>query len=974
MQTAPLPPNEQQRLLALQRYQILDTGPEPIFDDLAFLAAQTCAAPVAFISFLDAERQWLKAGIGVDQRETPRQSSFCAHTILGRDLLVVRDTTGDPRFADNPFVCGPAALRFYAGAPLWSPDDFALGTVCVMDRVPRELSADQARGLEAIARQVVQQLELRRHLGHESADLARAIAEREQTRVELAGTVSLLSATIEATADGILVVDDAGRLVVSNQRFAELWGIPPEVLARGADAELLAYVLDRLRDPRGFLDRVKEIYARPDAESQTELIEFKDGRVFERESSPKRAGDRSIGRVWTFRDVTHRVRGERARNAAYRISEAAHSIPRLEEFYHSVHEAIGDLMPAENFYIALYDRRSDTLSFPYFVDKYDPPPAPRKLGRGLTEYVLRTGQPHLVSPEEFDRLVARDEVVSIGAPSVDWLGVPLLFEGETFGALVVQSYAEGARFQPDDLDLLLFVSTQIAMAIRRKQAETVLIESEARARLLMDQLPAVLWATDLDLRFTSSEGSGLAALGLRPGEAVGRTLEEFFGTHDEEFPAIAAHRQAARGESVTYEQSWQERRFLTHVEPLRRADGEIAGTIGMAVDVTEQRMLEEQLRQSLKMEAIGRLAGGVAHDFNNLLTSILGYSGLALDRLAADDPVRSEIREIQSAGEQAAALTQQLLAFSRRQVIEPRALDLNSLVRDAGRMLRRLIGEDITLKLELDPDLGPIRADASQIHQVVINLAVNARDAMPGGGSLRIGTRRLELAESRRHGLFTIPPGLYALLTVIDSGAGMDEETKAHIFEPFFTTKAKEQGTGLGLATVYGIVKQSAGFILVESEPAAGTRFEIFFPCVSEVPLAEMQPAEPARRRLVSETILVVEDEAALRSLAARVLEGRGFRVLTAADGVAALELESGHEGPIDLLMTDVVMPGMSGSQLAERLLERRPGLKVLYVSGYPEERLGAQNILRAGAAFLQKPFSPSLLASRIEQLLEPVG
>ncbi len=406
------------------------------------------------------------------------------------------------------------------------------------------------------------------------------------------------------------------------------------------------------------------------------------------------------------------------------------------------------------------------------------------------------------------------------------------------------------------------------------------------------------------------------------------------------------------------------------MEPLRGGGGEIVGTIGVAVDVTQRWQLEEQLRQSLKMEAIGRLAGGIAHDFNNLLTSILGYGDLVLGRLPESDPNRNDVEQIRVAGERAAALTQQLLAFSRRQVLEPKTLDLNTLVGEAGQMLRRLIGEDIVLELDLDPATGSIRADSSQVLQVVMNLAVNARDAMPRGGRVQIATTRANLAAARHFPGFAIAAGSYARLSVTDTGSGMDQETLSHIFEPFFTTKEKGRGTGLGLSTVYGVVKQSAGYILVESRPDAGTRFDLYFPRVPEAPEGPAEAIEAEPRQEGSPTVLLVEDEEGLRALAAKVLTANGYSVLEAADAAEAFEVDERHEGRVDLLLTDVVMPGLSGRELAERLLVRRPGMRVLYVSGYPKETLGEQNVILEGTAFLQKPFTPSSLIRKIESVL----
>jgi CheY-like chemotaxis protein len=370
------------------------------------------------------------------------------------------------------------------------------------------------------------------------------------------------------------------------------------------------------------------------------------------------------------------------------------------------------------------------------------------------------------------------------------------------------------------------------------------------------------------------------------------------------------------------------------------------------------------------MEAIGRLAGGVAHDFNNLLTVMIGYLGLVLNRTAPDAPHRTELCEVKKAAEQAAGLTQQLLAFSRKQVLDPKVADLNDLVRDAGRILSRLLGEDVEITTRLDGRPLPILADTGQVGQIIINLAVNARDAMPKGGRLTIETRLVEVDAlfSREH-----PPldaGPAALLSVADTGAGMDAETVSRIFEPFFTTKEVGKGTGLGLSSVYGTVAQSRGCITVESAPGHGTVFRVFFPAVD--PPAEAGPVAPADKPdRGNETILVAEDEASVRELIGSVLAEEGYRVLAARDGREATATFRDHGESIDLLVTDVIMPGMNGRELADLLREQAPGLRVLFISGYPDDAIGRHGAFEEGTTFLPKPFTPEALARAVRTALD---
>ena len=390
-----------------------------------------------------------------------------------------------------------------------------------------------------------------------------------------------------------------------------------------------------------------------------------------------------------------------------------------------------------------------------------------------------------------------------------------------------------------------------------------------------------------------------------------------------------------------------------------------------AVDRKERGYLEEQLLQAQKMEAIGLLAGGIAHDFNNLLTVISGYSQLALDRMPADDPVRAYLAQIKSAGDRAAALTRQLLAFSRKQVMEPQVLDLNEVLTGINKMLQRLIREDIELVSVGFPELARVRADPGQIEQVIMNLVVNARDAMPQGGRLTLETANVDLDSDHPGSHPVVPPGHYVMLAVSDTGIGMSAEVKSRIFEPFFTTKEHGKGTGLGLATVYGIVKQSGGFIWVYSEPGKGTAFKIYLPR-TEMPGEKLKSAgEGSHAANGTETILLVEDNEAVRNFVYSALESKGYTLLNAGGGEEAVKLIEGHSNPIHLLLTDVVMPRMSSTEIAAFLLQHYPEAKVIYMSGYTDNAIVHHGVLEAGTHFLQKPFTPEALARKIRKVLD---
>jgi len=412
--------------------------------------------------------------------------------------------------------------------------------------------------------------------------------------------------------------------------------------------------------------------------------------------------------------------------------------------------------------------------------------------------------------------------------------------------------------------------------------------------------------------------------------------------------------------------------------PVRNDRGEIEKVVIVSRDITERKQAEEllrrrdeQLRQSQKMEAVGRLSGGIAHDFNNLLGVIIGYSESIEHRLTPNDPLRKSAEEIRKAGERAASLTHQLLAFSRQQVLQPQILDLNALVTDMGKMLRRLIGMHIELTTKLAPELGQVKAEQSQIEQVIVNLAVNARDAMPEGGALLIETSNLDVNENLASSFPFLQPGPYVLLTVTDTGIGMDANTRRHIFEPFFTTKGPGKGTGLGLATVYGVAKQSGGGVIVDSEPGKGSTFKIFLPQTQESAVAPAPRETSAKGSMGTGTILLVEDEEALLNLTAERLTESGYKVLLARDGVHAIEIANSCNEPIHLLLTDIMMPRMGGLSLARSMSELRPGIRVVFMSGHAEREASYREAIRSGAESIQKPFSYEQLSRLVRKMLD---
>ena len=418
--------------------------------------------------------------------------------------------------------------------------------------------------------------------------------------------------------------------------------------------------------------------------------------------------------------------------------------------------------------------------------------------------------------------------------------------------------------------------------------------------------------------------------------------------------------------------------LLTSKIPLRNSDGEIGGVIGTYYDISdfkraeaEKEKLQAQLQQAMKMEAVGRLAGGVAHDFNNLLTVIMGYSELLLQKVGKESPMHRDVEEIKRAGERASSLTQQLLAFSRKQIIEPKVVRLDLLVADMQAMLIRLIGEDIALQATTGKSLGSVKVDPGQFQQILMNLVVNARDAMPDGGKIVVEAANVDLDEGYCAVHPYIVPGRFVMLSVSDTGHGMSEEVKAHIFEPFFTTKERGRGTGLGLATAYGMVKQSGGSIEVYSEAGIGTTFKIYLPHVEEEASPSVKDDRPQEMRGGSEIVLLVEDEDIVRNLCIRILERLGYNVLQARNGAEAIALAQGYGDRIDLLLTDVVMPGMNGAELARQLVLHNPRMKVLFTSGYTDDAIVRHGILEEGVSFIGKPYTPSALAKKVRGVLD---
>jgi PAS domain S-box-containing protein len=522
---------------------------------------------------------------------------------------------------------------------------------------------------------------------------------------------------------------------------------------------------------------------------------------------------------------------------------------------------------------------------------------------------------------------------------------------------------------------LVGVTTDIT---ERKQMEEALRESEERTRLIVETALDAVVTMDASGTITGWNAQAEAVFGWPRSEVIGRSLSETIVP-----PAYReAHEKGLRYFLATGEGSLLNRRV--EITALHRSGREFPVELAISParvgdtytfsafvrDITERKRLEDQLLQAQKMESVGRLAGGIAHDFNNLLTAILGYAELAEDETDPQE-VRQYLSHVRQAAEKASDLTRQLLTFARRQIIAPRTVNINDLILSLDKLLRRLIGENIELVMLPKEGLHSVKVDPGQFEQILVNLVVNSRDAMPDGGKITIETANVTLDAEYARQHEEVVPGEYVLLAVSDTGSGMEEAIRLHIFEPFFTTKEKGRGTGLGLATVYGIVKQSGGHIWLYSEPGEGTAFKIYLPRTTETPEAVSNAPRKTVQPGGSETILLVEDEPAVRALAAQTLQARGYAVIEAMNGEEALRLVKGREAQIRLLITDVVMPQMNGKELAERLQALHPGMKVLYSSGYTENTIVHHGVLKPGIAFLSKPFTPTMLAGKVREVLD---
>lgn len=776
---------------------------------------------------------------------------------------------------------------------------------------------------------------------------------------------------VELSSDGIFIVNERGEVLDCNAAACRIYGYRRD--------ELIGLAIAELVPPEVAVTLPDATFPDTDGRPAESRGRRKDGTRFPLEiatRSYEADGERRL--VAYVRDITSQKRDAALLNAKTSVMEAISRGAPLGQVLDQLVCAMEEQIPGMIGSILL--RRNDrlwTTSAPNLPENYSRAIDGLRIGpmagscgtaAFLNELVVVSDIANDPRWESHGRLALEHGLRACWSqPITD-------SNGEVLGTFATY-YDEVRSPAQDEVKLVEQMANLAGIAIARTRAATALKESERRFRALVESIQEVIVILDRNGITRYASPAIEAITGYTIEERVGRHSFELI--HPDDLDSVRANFDellAEPGGRLRREIRIQHKngswRKIDLLAQNLLHDPYVRGIVVTYQDITAQRRLEEQLRESQKLEAVGRLAGGVAHDFNNILNIIGGIAHLTLDSLAEESPLREEMQEIIAAVDQGAGLTQQLLAFSRRQVLQPRILDLRQEIVEMARMLRRVIGEDIELVTKIE-STGHVKADPGQMSQVLMNLAVNSRDAMPNGGVLTIATRDVDLDDVTvpRHP-DSIQPGSYIEITVHDTGCGMDEHTLAHLFEPFFTTKGPGKGNGLGLSTVYGIVRQSGGSIHVESTPSAGTTFRILLPRVAPAP-RPAPPAAPQPSNANGETVLLVEDAPVIRTVTRRILENNGYRVIEAADGETALRIADEHQGGIDLVLTDIIMPGMSGTVLAHRLLDRYPGLPIVYMSGYTSDQVITDDLRHDRTYFLQKPFAPDRLVRIVKEVME---
>lgn len=813
----------------------------------------------------------------------------------------------------------------------------------------------------------------------------------ELTRRELVESLVLLRTTLDATRDALLAIDEHGRVTVVNRRFEQLWQLGVDALAPDALPLMRERLLAQVAEPQAVRDALDRLRGDPEAVHAGRL-ELLDGRVVDWHSRPSLRDGRPVGRLYSFVDVTEQAHADRALQQRLRLET---SIARIAAALTSPGELdldgvlgeLGRAVSVHRTYIMHFRADGITCDNTHEWCAEGVHPEIDNL-QGIDVSPLRwwcsamgKGDPVVINDISTLPPEAAIEQEFLGAQGIQsLLALPMI--SREHGLIGFVGYDDVRRprvWNDEDLRALRVVSDLLAAELDRRRAAEALRASEERLTQVLDATTDGFWDWDIDTDVVVFSARWFEMLHEHPESLASTAAQWFARVHPDDRDSVrAALRMHLQGVTPSWqsEQRVRDARgewrwIFTRGRVVERdAAGRAHRAVGTHTDIASRRELEEQLRQAQKMEAVGQLAGGIAHDFNNMLTAVIGHAALLTAKLDERDAAHTHAVEIHKAADRAAQLTQQLLAFSRKQLLVPQVLDLAAVVADTETMLSRLVTSTIQLTTTCHGGSTFVRADPGQVQQVLLNLVVNARDAMSSGGRLAIEVypSRSELPVPSAIG--SVPPGDWVVLAVTDTGDGIDPALMARIFEPFFTTKEQGKGTGLGLATVYGIVAQSGGHVWVQSEPGIGTSFRIYLPRVEATPIetTPVAAAEPSPATGMGR-ILVVEDDPTVRLLVTEILTVSGYTTIEAAAPDEALVLVE-QIPPVDLILTDMVMPGMDGTALVARLLERWPGTRVLFMSGYADLAVAESGIIAAGLDFIGKPFTPRSLTAKLRQVM----
>ena len=940
---------------AAERYAILDTPPEAAFDRLTHMASRIFGVPIAVVSIAHGNREFFKARLGLDLTEVVRDQSFCAHLQGRGEVLVVVDAREDPRFAHLPLVAGPAGIRFYAGAPLTTADGFNIGSISIADTVPRDLSADDRRLLADLAAIAMDELELRHHGTREAAELSE--------RYQLAS---------RATSDAIWDWDLITNGLSWNDAVEVLFGYPMDELG-----PTVQWWIDRVHPDD--VGRVKRgIYAVIDGGGRGWKDEYRfrraDGswaEVLDRGFVMRDTDGKPVRMIGAMTDVSERKRADRAQDAVLRIAQAAATSATLHHLLRSIHQIIAELMPAENFYIALLRPDTQIIDFPYLEDQRDLDKKPRNVGRGLTGYVLRTGEPLLLNGEEaFAALARRGEIERIGPASISWVGVPLKTQDRTVGVLVAQSYTEGVHYGERDKEMLRFVSTQVAHAIERKRADDSLAESERRSRALIENSSdgIAIIAIDGHLIFRS------ASVGRILGYEITESLEprDEIVHPDDRSMFAAKWREVVANPGVPIPVTLRARhrdgswRTLEAVYVNLVGDPAVRGVVTNFRDITERKQIEAQLMAADRMASVGTLAAGVAHEINNPLAYVIANLSFAIEALSGIQDAKARetidaLREAQQGGERVRQIVRDLKAFSRTDDAPAGPVDVHQVIDASINMAWNEIRHRARLVKDYQRDLPRALGNEARLGQIFLNLLVNAAQAIPVGAAERNEIR-----------ILTSAAGGNVTIQVRDTGTGIAPEHLPRLFDPFFTTKPVGVGTGLGLFICQGIVRSLGGDLTVASELGKGSLFSVVLPTTPERPQA-VAPPQPQAPPALRGRILAIDDEPLVGAVLTRALAAHEVVSLTSA-AEALARIRGGER--FDLIFCDLMMPHMTGMDFYAALEKEAPEVvsRVTFLTGGAFTQ-GARDFLeRTAARTVEKPFDlksmRALVADRLREQL----